>query len=143
MWTLLPALAFAEAPAPFTCCDDPVVEKVVGAWVDAVDVLAAGRPPGAALEKLANAAATKGRAEDREALSVVAKEADRLATAPLATVQAELSVLARHVVWLSLRHESGAIEVVQASCPGLGSWIQRVSHDRVINPFGVACGTLR
>ena len=140
LWVL--SIALADTPAPFTCCDDPVVEKVVGAWLDVSDRLSEGKAPSDALSALAKAADTKGRPEDTAVLAVVETEARRLVGADVVTVRAELEVLARHVLWLSLRHESGPLKVIHASCPGLGSWVQR-DRGVVINPYGVACGSLR
>ncbi len=145
---MLAALFFALSPAladdaaVFTCCDDPVIERVVEAWLDAGEALATGKGHAAALQKLAKAAEGNATADDRDAMKRVASEARALGGQPLASAREGLQPLAQEVVWLALRHESGSLEVVQASCPGQGSWLQRKSKN-ARNPSGAACGSLR
>ncbi len=139
---LLSTLAHAEEPSPFTCCDDPVVERVVEAWLDAGDVLREGKPHSRVMQRLAKAAKGRAAAEDREAMKRIAAEADALAALPRARARTRLQPLAQEVVWLALRHEAGSLEVVQATCAGQGSWLQRKGK-KVQNPTGQRCGTLR
>jgi hypothetical protein len=135
-------LAHADDASAFTCCDDPVVERVVKAWLDAGEALHDGKPHAAALQRLAKAAEGRAAAEDRDALKVIAREAKALAPLPLASVRVRLQPLAQNVLWLALRHDGGTIEVVQATCAGQGSWLQQDTK-KVRNPSGATCGHLR
>jgi len=135
-------LALADGPSSFSCCDDPVVESVVKAWLDAGEALAAGKPHAAALEALAKAASGSATGADGDAMKRVEAEARELAALPLARAREQVPALAQEVVWLALRHESGSLDIVQATCAGQGSWIQRKGK-KVKNPTGSPCGAFR
>ncbi len=139
---LLMLAARADDAHPFTCCDDAAVEGLVGAWLDTAEQLAAGKPHADAMARLAAASKSTSRAADRPAFAIVHAEAERLSGLSLAAARADLGPLARHVLWLALHHESGSLKVVQATCPGVGSWLQR-DRKSAQNPYGSRCGALR
>ena len=144
MIPLLLALTSAQAdePSPFTCCDTPVVERVVEAWLDAGEALASGKSHATPMQALAKAAKGQAPAEDGDAMKRIASEAKALAALPTAAARQRVPTLAQEVVWLALRHESGSVGVVQGTCAGQGSWLQRKGK-KVRNPTGARCGTLR
>ena len=142
LFTLLTMVALADDASPFTCCDDAVVERIVVGWLDVSEQLAEGRSHSDGMRALAKLADTKVDADDRAAVEQVKDEAGRLSAMSGSEARAAVGPLARQVLWLALRHESGAVRVVQATCPGVGSWIQR-DRKNVVNPFGRSCGSLR
>jgi len=130
------------SPSVFRCCDAPVVERVVDRWFEVGAALAEGRPHASASQALARAAKLPAPEGSEQALQSIAEQADVLASLPTSSAREEVFSLARDVVWLALRHESGALSVVQVTCPGQGSWLQR-SATPILNPSGSTCGTAR
>lgn len=140
---LLLALGLTR-PAPaadgqvFACCGRPGVDAVVEAWLDVHAALAAGKAPGDAMTRLAEAAGGRFPAREREVASDLAKQASALASADLATARDGVADVARGVLWLALRAEGGATEVVQVRCAGRGTWLQRAGSEPK-SPWGERC----
>lgn len=136
----------AEGDVPsFQCCAAPAVDSLVGAYLDVTARLATtpSADASAQLDALARKAQSEAPTpEDRVAFQQVVTAARALASGGVAEQHARVDELTRPVLWLALRHEGGGRTLVEAWCPGLGSWLQtdtRAVHD----PFGRGCGTFR
>lgn len=135
----------ASAPAPFACCDNVRVQRIVDDYVDLVTALAddTGRAGAHAYALRSNLQPDSGLTPPENlVIQDLHHQVDAVKNAGDEGIRAALGAIGRGVIFLALRHEGGGLTIVEAVCPERGSWLQRDMR-RPTSPWGGRCARWR